>query len=96
MMANPFELDKLTKVSNTNIVYSEVVFKDLALLPKKGQSQFNDFWEERLTKGKTPIDAVIKKNNLCLPGKFEDQQKENEKKLNYSPALLTKLRSLTL
>ena len=92
-MANPFELDKLTKVSNTNIVYSEVVFKDLALLPKKGQSQFNDFWEERLTKGKTPIDAVIKKNNLCLPGKFEDQQKENEKKLNYSPALLTKLRS---
>ena len=29
----------------------------------------------------------------CLPGKFEDQQKEKEKKLNYSPVFLTKLRS---
>ena len=36
MVANPFEVDKLTKVSNTNIVYSEAVVKDLTLLLKKG------------------------------------------------------------
>ena len=35
MVANHFELDKLTKVSNTNIVYSEAGFKDLTLLLKK-------------------------------------------------------------
>ena len=84
MVTNPFEVDKLTKVSNTNIVYSETVFKDLTLLLKKGQAQFDDFGDERLIKGHISIYVVIRNNNFCLPGKFEEKEKENEKKLNYS------------
>ena len=90
MTINPFEQDKLTKLSNTNVVFPDQVHHDLKSLLFKGESQFSEFWEKRLIKGETPIDSVIPNNNFLLPGKFEEKNKESEKKLIYAEETLTK------
>ena len=57
MTINPFEQDKLTKLSNTNVVFTDQVHHDLKSLLFKGESQFSEFWEKQLIKGETPIDG---------------------------------------
>ena len=48
MIYNPFELDRLTKINNTNVVFSDTVFKDLSNLLDAGQKQFDAFWNDQL------------------------------------------------
>ena len=66
MIYNPFELDRLTKINNTNVVFSDTVFKDLSNLLDARQKQFNAFWNNRLVTAKIPVDEHInlKRKNL--------------------------------
>ena len=88
---NPFEQEDLAKASNVNITYLECVHK--ALKTQFSESQFRDFWNCRLIKWKITIDHKITKNVLSIPGRYEKNQKESEKRLIYPITVLTKLRS---
>ena len=93
MIENPYLLDTVTKIDNPNIVFAEKVFKDLLALEKTGQTQFKDFWNERLVTCVKSLDETIKKNSLLTPGNAEDQKTEKRKKLSYSNEMMNKLRS---
>ena len=81
----------MVKIDNTKISFDDKVVTDLKQLLPKGQEQFESFWDEGLVKASGAIDSPIKKNNCTIPGKFESEKKEKEKKLVYSPGALNKL-----
>ena len=57
-----------------------------------GQRQFECYFEERLIKTKTPIDATVKSNSLRLPGKnFTVKKSKVEQSL--TPAIISKTKS---
>ena len=89
---SPFRQEGLVKATNVNITYPECVHKALKTLPMKAESQFNEFWNSRLICEIT-IKRKIMKNVLSIPGKFEKNQNESEKRLVYPVTVLTKLRS---
>ena len=92
---NPFEQDDLVKASNVNITYPECVHKALKTLLMKGESQFRELWNSRLIRCEIPINHKIMKNVLSIPGRYEKNKKELEKRLVYPVTVLTKLRSST-
>ena len=59
----------------------------------KGESQFRELWNSRLIRCEIPINHKIMKNVLSIPGRYEKNQKESEKRLVYPVTVLTKLRS---
>ena len=93
MIANPFMLGTMTKISNTNTTFPDKVFEDMCVLAETGESQFKDFWTERLVTATKALDVPIKKNSFLTPGRSEEQKEEKQKQLVYSNEILNKLRS---
>ena len=89
---NPFEINDLVKINNTEVRYNIDVYDALYSLVSTGESKFLDFFYNRLIKGKEGINDPIKKNVFLLPGKVVDKQKKESDKMNYSINTLTKLR----
>ena len=92
---NPFELDDLTKIINTSVTYPTEVKTALQNITKVGNSQYKQVVIERLVKSKIPITDPVKKNYFRIPGKIDAVTKEEEKKLVYSPVIMTKIRKAT-
>ena len=67
--ANPFIAHTLSPIDNLSIVYEDKIESNFKNIVDFGQRQFKCYFEERLIKAKTPIDATIKSNSLRLPGK---------------------------
>ena len=88
---NPFEMNDLVKISNTEVRYHIDVYDVLYSLVSTGESKFLDFFYNRLIKGKEAINDPIKKNVFLLPGKVVDKQKKESDRINYSINTLTKL-----
>ena len=84
---------RVFKASNVSNTYPECVHEALKTLLMKGESQFSEFWNSRLTRCEIPINHKIMKNVLSIPGRYEKNQKESEKRLVYPVTVLTKLRS---
>ena len=90
---NPFELDSLTKINNPSVTYSAEVKTALQKIKKKvGKFQYKESVNERLMKSKIPITSLIKKNYLQIPGVVGAVAKDEDKKLVYSPIIMTKIR----
>ena len=71
---NPFEINDLVKINNTEVRYNKDVYDALYSLVTTGESKFLDFFYNRLIKGKEAINDPIKKNLFLLPGKVVDKQ----------------------
>ena len=67
--ANPFTAHTLAPNDNLSIVYDDEIESNIKNIVDIGQRQFECYFEERLIKTKTLIDATIKSNSLRLPGK---------------------------
>ena len=67
--ANPFTAHTWSPIDNLSIVYDDEIESNIKNIVDIGQRQFECYFEERLIKAKTPIDATIKSNSLRLPGK---------------------------
>ena len=59
---NPFEINDLVKINNTEVRYNIDVYDALYSLISTGESKFLDFFYNRLIKGKEAINDPIKKN----------------------------------
>lgn len=82
MIVNPFKLDKLTTINNTQKVFDPLVYQGISMIADVGEKQFLSFWEDRMIKGKTAIGEKITKNSIVIPGNVK---KENDNtKLSYS------------
>ena len=77
ILCNPFELDKLTSISNTSITFPESVFKEVQNVEIAGKAQADKFICDRLIHGKVPLNEKIAKNNFLLLD--QDKTQKNEK-----------------
>ena len=90
---NPFLLNDLTVINNTDMVFEDNIYCNLAKLLKNGEKQLHSSIEDRLIMSKQPISAKIMLNHFQLPG-FKSTTKQAlsvDKQLR--PAFITKLRS---
>ena len=96
IVSNPFSLSTLTSISNTSLVFPDVVFHNISLLESTGKKQFDTFSEERLIRQKVSIDSKITKNQFVLPAHVDPTEKKTEKSkkcLVIKEGTITKLRS---
>ena len=90
--ANPFTAHTLSPIDNLSIAYDDEIESNIKNKVDIGQRQFECYFEERLIKAKTPIDATIKSNSLRLPGKnFTVKKSKVEQSL--TPAIISKIKS---
>ena len=90
--ANPFIAHTLSPIDNLSIVYDDEIESNIKNIVDIGQRQFECYFEERLIKAKTPIDATIKSNSLRLPGKnFTVKKSKVEQSL--TAAIISKIKS---
>ena len=76
VLCNPFELDKLTSISNTSITFPESVFKEVQNVEISGKVQADKFICDRLIHGKIPLNEKIAKNNFLLLDQVEARDGE--------------------
>ena len=91
---NPFMLNELTVINNTDILFQDNIYHNLTQLEPIGSKQFLTFIEDRLIKSKASIRAKISFNHFMLPGCNESTKSRGsivDKRLNQ--AFLTKLRA---
>ena len=88
---NSFEQEGLVEASNVNISYPECVHKALGTLLIKGEFQFSEFWNSWFIRSEIPIDQKITNNVFSIPGCYEKNQKESEKRLVCPVTVLMKL-----
>ena len=90
--ANHFIAHTLSPIDNLSIVYDDEIESNIKNIVDIGQRQFECYFEERLIKAKTPIDATIKSNSLRLPGKnFTVKKSKVEQSL--TAAIISKIKS---
>ena len=65
---NPFELNELTVVNNTDIMFDDNIYENISNLEAVGSAQLENFITERLVMSKKPLDATISLNHFALPG----------------------------
>ena len=65
---NPFLLNDLTVINNTDMVFEDNIYCNLAQLLKTGEKQLHSFTEDRLTMSKHPISTKITLHHTQLPG----------------------------
>ena len=90
---NPFLLNDLTVINNTDMVFEDKIYCNLEQLLTTGEKQLHSFTEDRLIITKQAISAKITLNHFQLLG-FKSTKKQVllvNKRL--SPAFITKLRS---
>lgn len=90
---NPFMLDKLTVINNTNVFFEDNIYHNITQLESVGRKQAQSFIEDRLIKSKTSIDTKITLNHFILPGDGKSTKSRSsvvDKRLNHD--VLTKLR----
>ena len=91
---NPFSLDKLTVVNNTDLIFEDKIYHNLTKLIPTGQEQLLSFIKDRLILSKTSIDTKITLNSFDLPGCVKSTKSRHsvvDKRL--SQPFLTKLRA---
>ena len=90
---NPFELNELTVVNNTDIMFDDNIYENISNLEAVGSAQLENFITERLVMSKKPLDATISLNHFALPGDNKNKKPRGslvDKRLCSS--FLTKLR----
>ena len=93
-MSNPFQLQNLAVVNNTDMVFDDNIFQNISSLESSGTSQLNTFIKVRLIMGKVSIKAKITLNHFILPGDEKSKKPRGsvvDKRL--TSQFLTKLRS---
>lgn len=55
--------------------FNEEVHKNIRLIPRIGEEQFQMYWTECLILAKVPIDKVIKESTFLSPGSSDLQRK---------------------
>ena len=65
---NPFELQALTVISNTDTVFDDNVFYNIKQLESVGATQLGKYVQDRLVTCKVPITQKITLNHFVLPG----------------------------
>ena len=65
---NPFLLNDLTVINNTDMVFEDNIYCNLDQLLKTGEKQLHSFTEDRLIMSKQPISAKITLNHFQLLG----------------------------
>ena len=89
--ANPFTAHTLSPFDNLSIVYDDEIESNIKNIVAIGQRQFECYFEERLIKTKTLINATIKSNSLRLPGKnFTVKKSKVEQSL--TPVIISKIK----
>ena len=69
MQCNPFEIDKLTTVNNTNVHFDDhVIYQSISKIELTGKEKCLAFIKKRLVNQEISIDTKISKNNFSLPG----------------------------
>ena len=90
--AHPFTAHTLSPIDNLSIVYDDEIESNIKNIVGIEQRQFECYFEERLIKAKTPIDATTKSNSLRLPGKnFTVKKSKVEQSL--TPVIISKIKS---
>ena len=90
---NPFELNELTEVTNTELLFDDNIYANLSTLEAVAETQLEQFITERLTTSKMALDAKISLNHFVLPGDDRNRKPRGatvDKRL--STSFLTKLR----
>ena len=93
-MNNPFQLQQLTVVTNTDMVFDDNIFHNISSLESTGTSQLNTFTKDRLIMCKVSIRAKITLNHFILPGDEKSKKSRGttpDKRL--TSQFLTKLRA---
>ena len=91
---NPFMLNELTVINNTDIIFQDNIYHNLTQLEPIGTKQLLTFIEDRLIKAKVSISTKITLNHFMLPGyskSTKSRQSVVDKRLNQT--FLTKLRA---
>ena len=91
---NPFLLEKLTVINNTDTIFEDNIFYNLTQLESTGTKQFQTFIKDRLVMSKVSICTKIVLNHFMLPGSAKSTRSRQslvDKRLNQ--AFLTKLRA---
>ena len=78
IFTNPFSLDKLTRISNTALVFPKNLFHNIFVLKSTGEKQFKPFFDDRLILGKEAIDSKLTKNQFVLPVHVDPSEKKTE------------------
>ena len=68
MQCNPFDIDKLTAVNNTNVHFDNHVYRSISKIKLTGKEQCLAFIKKRLVNQEVSIDTKISKNNFSPPG----------------------------
>ena len=92
--SNPFQLNNLTVVNNTDIAFEDNIYYNLAKLESTGSLQLQEFIKTRLIFSKVSINTKITLNHFILPGDEKSKKPRGslvDKRL--SLPFLTKLRA---
>ena len=90
---NPFLLNDLTLINNTDMVFEDNIYNNFAQLLKTGEKELHSFIDDRLIMLKQPISANITLNDFQVSG-FKSTKKEASSVDKWlSLAFITKLRS---
>ena len=65
---NPFQLQDLTVVNNTDIIFDENIYYNLSKLESTGSDQIHNFIQTRLILSKISVKVKITLNHFILPG----------------------------
>ena len=88
---NPFSVQTMSPIDNLGVIYDNEVSENIKNIQQIGETQFNEFFYERLVLVRKPVDGVIKANNIKLPG-YEGEQK-SKKECALTTTMMSKLRS---
>ena len=90
---NPFLLNDLTMSNNTDMVFEDNIYSNLAQLLKTGEKQLHSFIDDRLIMSKQPIRAKITLNHFQVPGFKSTKKQASSVDKRLSLVFITKLRS---
>ena len=91
---NSFLLNELTVINNTDMVFENNIYCNLAKLLETGEKQLHSFNEDPLIMSKQPRSAKITLNHFRLPGFKSTKKKASSVDKRLSPVFITKLRSV--
>ena len=92
-IVNPFELNELTVVNNTDVMFDDNIYQNIKNLEVVGTTQLETFIKDRLIMSKVSLNGTISLNHFALPG--DDKNKKPRGTLvdkRLCSSFLTKLR----
>ena len=90
---NPFLLNDLTVINNTDMIFKNNIYCNLAQLLKTGEKKLHSFIEDCLIMSKQPISAKLMLNHFQLLGFISTKKQASLEDKRLSPPFTTNLSS---